>query len=174
MTRNRNVLAPALLAVGLVAAACGGSGDSSTTTVTETVPASMTSTTAAATTTTTSAAAAPTTAGADLQSLIPTPANSQRTDGPAAIQESGINKHFLVNGSPTEVMDAYKTALEGAGWTLTAETSGSGGGGGGATYTGTNGEAYGVFVGGGYGSTTDVNSCAWPAKPSNANCGGDN
>ncbi len=39
------------------------------------------------------------------------------------------------------------------------------------TYTGTNGDAYGVFVGGGYGSKTDVNSCVWPTKPSKANCG---
>jgi len=175
MARSGYVLVPALLAVGLVTAACGGSGGSGSTTVTETVSASSTSTTAAATTAT-SATAAPTTASADLQSLIPTPANSQRTDGPDGIQESGVHKHFLVSGSPTEVMDAYKTELEGAGWTLVVESEGGGGGGGGATYTGTNGDGgtYGVFVGGGYGGTTDVNSCVWPAKPSNTNCGSDN
>lgn len=71
-------------------------------------------------------------------------------------------------------MDAYKTALEGAGWSLVVQNAGGGGGGGGATYAGTNGAAYGVFVGGGYGSTTDVNSCAWPSKPSKTNCGSDN
>lgn len=173
MTRTRYMLVPVLLAVGLVAAACGASGDSSTTTVTETVS-ETTTTTSAAPTTTTSAAAAPSAAGADLQSLIPTPANSQRTDGPDGVQESGVHKHFLVSGSPAEVMDAYKSALEGAGWTVVVENAGGGGGGGGATYTGTNGDAYGVFVGGGYGSTTDVNSCAWPAKPANTNCGHDN
>jgi hypothetical protein len=41
-----------------------------------------------------------------------------------------------------------------------------GGGGGGATYTGTNGPAYGVFDGGGYEDKTWVDVCAWPAKPS--------
>jgi hypothetical protein len=64
-------------------------------------------------------------------------------------------------------MDSYKTALGGKGWSLTVENSG----GGGATYTGTNGAAYGVFSGGGYGSTTDINACAWPSKPSDTNCG---
>ena len=172
MRRNGYVLAAGLLAVGLVAAACGGSGESSTT-VTETVPASTTSTTVGATATP-SAPATTATAGADLQSLIPTPANSQRTDGPDPVQESGIHKHFVVNGSPAEVMDAYKTALEAGGWSLVVENAGGGGGGGGATYTGTNGGAYGAFVGGGYGSTTDVNSCAWPSKPSNTNCGSNN
>jgi hypothetical protein len=172
MTRNGYALATAMLAVGLAATACGNSPESSTT-VTETVPASTTSATVEASATT-SSAGAPTTASADLQSLIATPANSQRTDGPEPIQESGIHLHFLVNGAPLEVMDAYKTALEGKGWSLTVERSGGGGGGGGATYTGTNGGSYGVFVGGGYGGTTDVNSCAWPSKPSNTNCGSNN
>src|SRR4051794_39092101 len=171
MTRNGYRLAAALLAVGLVTTACGRSGDSSTT-VTETVPASTTSTTVGATPTTSSATATTITSGsADLQSLIPTPANSQRTDGPEAIKENGIHKHFLVSGSPKDVMDAYKAALEGAGWSVVVEHAGGGGGGGGATYTGTNGGAYGVFVGGGFGNTTDVNSCAWPSKPSNTNGG---
>ena len=113
---------------------------------------------------------------ADNLPAVPTPANSQRTDGPDAIADDGSHSHFLVSGSPTEVMDAYKTELEGAGWTLVVESEGGGGGGGGATYTGTNGDGgtYGVFVGGGYGGTTDVNSCVWPAKPSNTNCGSDN
>jgi hypothetical protein len=110
----------------------------------------------------------------DLQSLIATPANTQRTDGPDSIQENGIHLHFLVNGSPTDVMGAYKTALEGKSWSLVVQNSGGGGGGGGATYRGTNGNAYGVFTGGGYGSTTDVDACAWPAKPSNTNCGQSN
>ena len=175
MTRKGYAVAAALLAGGLVVAACGSSSDSGTKTVTETVSTSATSTTsstAASTTATTPSAAAPTTASADLQSLIPTPADTQRTDGPDSARENGIHLHFLVNGAPLEVMDAYKAALEGQGWSLSVERSGGGGGGGGATYTGTNGDAYGVFVGGGYGSNTDVNSCAWPSKPSKTNCGG--
>jgi hypothetical protein len=176
MARNGYVLAPALLVIGLLTAACGGSGDSGSKTVTETASASTT-TTSAAPAMTGPAMTGPAMTGAanaDLQSLIPTPASSQRTDGPEGIQENGTHKHFLVTGSPTEVMDAYKTALEGSGWTLVVENSGGGSGGGGATYTGTNGDAYGVFVGGGYANTTDVNSCAWPAKPSNTNCGSNN
>ena len=111
---------------------------------------------------------------AQLQSLIPTPANTQRTDGPASIQSDGIRMHFLVNGSPTAVLDAYKNALEGAGWTVTVANSGGWGGAGGATYTGTRGASYGVFTGGGSGGATDINACAWPSKPANTNCGGDN
>lgn len=158
----RYVLVSTCLAVGLVVAGCGGSGESRTTTVTETVSDTETST---------SASAVPTTAGTDLPSLIPVPANSQRKDGPAWIHDGGVRKHFLVTGSPTEVMDAYKTTLEDAGWTVVVESAGGGGGGGGATYTGTNGDAYGVFVGGGHADTTDVNSCVWPTRPSNTNCG---
>jgi hypothetical protein len=170
MTRKGYVFAAALLAGGLVVAACGSSSDSGTKTVTETVSTSATST--ASSTAALTTAAAPTTASADLRSLIPTPADTQRTDGPDSAPENGIHLHFLVNGAPLEVMDAYKAALEGQGWSLSVERSGGGGGGGGATYTGTNGDAYGVFVGGGYGSNTDVNSCAWPSKPSKTNCGG--
>ena len=107
----------------------------------------------------------------DLQSLIVAPANTQRTDGPDPVQENGIHEHFLVNGAPTQVMDSYRNDLQGKGWSLTVQNSSGGGGGGGATYTGTNGSAYGVFTGGGYGATTDVDACAWPSKPSNTNCG---
>ena len=41
---------------------------------------------------------------------------------------------------------------------------------GGATYTGTHGDAYGVFDGGGYQNTTYLDVCAWPSKPANPNC----
>ena len=58
-----------------------------------------------------------------LQSLIPTPANTQRTDGPSSIANNGIRMHFMVNGSPTAVLDVYKAALEGKGWTVTAASS---------------------------------------------------
>jgi hypothetical protein len=118
-------------------------------------------------------ATAPTTTGAtaNLQALIPTPANTQRTDGPDPLQDDGVHSHFLVNGSPTDVMGAYKSTLENQGWALTVESSGGGGGGGGATYTGTNGTAYGVFTGGGYGNATDIDACAWPSKHSTSKCG---
>jgi hypothetical protein len=43
--------------------------------------------------------------------------------------------------------------------------------GGGASYTGTNGTAYGVFTGGGYGNATDIDACAWPSKHSTSKCG---
>jgi hypothetical protein len=66
-------------------------------------------------------------------------------------------------------MDSYKTALEGRGWSLTVNDSG----GYGATDAGTNGSVYGVFTGGGYGATTDIDACAWPSKPSNTHCGHD-
>ena len=79
--------------------------------------------------------------------------------------------YYQVNGAPTAVLDAYKAALEAKGWDVTTiTTSGNDGGGGGATYTGTNGDAYGVFDGGGYQSTTYLDVCTWPAKPANPNC----
>jgi hypothetical protein len=54
-----------------------------------------------------------------LQSLMPAPANTQLTDGPVSIPDDGIHMHFLVNGSATEVLAAYKTALEHKGWAVT-------------------------------------------------------
>ena len=69
-------------------------------------------------------------------------------------------------------MGAYKSTLEGQGWSLTVESSGGGGGGGGATYSGTNGNAYGAFTGSGYGNATDIDACAWPSKQhSTSKCG---
>ncbi len=163
------VLSAIAISTGLVAAACSSSSQSKTATSSPTTARETSSATSSPATT---AAPATTTGGtADLQSLIVAPANTQRTDGPDPVQENGIHEHFLVNGSPVQVMDSYKTGLEGKGWSLTVQNSGGGGGGGGATYTGTNGSAYGVFTGGGYGDTTDVNACAWPSKPSNTDCG---
>src|SRR5262245_28238601 len=88
-------------------------------------------------------------APAQLQSLIPTPAQTQRTDGPDSIQADGIHLHFMVNGPTGDVLGAYKNALEGQGWTVTVVNSGGRYGGGGATYTATQGANYGVFTGGG-------------------------
>jgi hypothetical protein len=149
MSRNTYALLAAAMAIGVVASGCSSS------------PNSATKTTSPATAT-------------QLQSLIPTPANTQRTDGPASIPDNGIHMHFLVNGSSTDVLDAYKTALEGKGWVVTVVSSGGWVGAGGATYTGTKGDTYGVFSGGGSASSADVSACAWPSKPANPNCGGGN
>jgi hypothetical protein len=105
------------------------------------------------------------------ESLIPTPVNATRTDGPDSIHDNGIHLHFLVNGSPTDVMSAYKTAIQGKSWSLIVDSSSGGGAGGGATYTASNGNAFGVFTGGGYGGTTDIDACAWPSRPANTDCG---
>ncbi len=166
------VVPAALMATALLATACGNSTDSgstSTVTVTGATSASAPSSPPSAPAGAGTPPATPSTAaaGADLPSLLPAPANNQRADGPDPVGENGIHKHFLVNGAPTDVMNAYKDMLEGAGWSLTVQNSGSGG----ATYTGTNGDAYGVFTGGGYGGSTDVDACAWPTKPTNTNCG---
>lgn len=159
-TRNTYALAAVAMAVGLVASACSGSSGSGAQTTTE-----------AATTTSQATTTAAPGGGTSLQSLLPTPANSQQTKGPDNIADNGIHMNYQVNGSPSDVMDAYKAALEGKGWQVTTiVTSGNGGGGGGATYTGTNGDAYGVFDGGGFDTTTYVNVCTWPTKPANPNC----
>jgi len=110
----------------------------------------------------------------ELQPLVPTPANTQLTDGPASIPDNGIHTHFLVNGSATDVLGAYKTALEQKGWAVTVVSSENWRGAGSATYTATRGATYGVFSGGGTFERTDLNACAWPSKPSHPNCGGGN
>jgi hypothetical protein len=109
-----------------------------------------------------------------LQPLMPTPANTQLTDGPASIPDDGIHMHFMVNGSAPDVLGAYKTALEHKGWAVTVVSSEGWGDAGSASYTATHGTTYGVFSGGGFGSRTDLHACAWPSKPSNPNCGGGN
>jgi hypothetical protein len=115
MRRNAYAFVAAAMAIGLIASACSSSPNSTTKT---TSPANA----------------------AQLQSLIPIPANTQPTDGPAAIPDNGIHMHFVVNGSSsTDVLDAYKTALEGKGWVVTVVSSGGWVGAGGATYTGTHG-----------------------------------
>lgn len=148
----------AAVAVVVLAAGCGGSPNTTTASGTKTMTASVSEAT------TTSSGVT------DLRALIPTPAGAQRTGGPNALADNGIHLHFFVNGSPNDVMAAYKTALEGAHWAVTVQSSGGDGGGGGATYTGTNGAVYGVFSGGGYGANTDIDACAWPTRPANPNC----
>ena len=169
MRRSRYALAAAAMTVGLVASACNGSNSG-----TQTTGATSATSSSSAAATATSQATAATTASesAPLPSLIPTPANSQQTKGPDTIGDNGIHMYFQVNGAPTDVMNAYKTALEGKGWAVTTimTSGGEGGGGGGATYTGTHGDAYGVFDGGGYETTTYIDVCSWPSKPVNSNC----
>lgn len=166
VTRNTCALAAVAVAVGLTASACNSSSESAAQTTT---PEATTSTTTAATTTHGSATAAP--AGVDLQSLIPAPADTQQTKGPNQIADNGIHMFFQVNGAPNDVLNAYRSALEGKGWQVTTiVTSAGGSSGGGATYTGTHGDAYGVFDGGGFNTSTFIDVCTWPAKPANPNC----
>lgn len=110
--------------------------------------------------------------GGDLKSLVPAPANTTTSKGPNSIADNGIHQYFQVDGVPNEVMSAFKTALEGKGWEMSTIVSSGGGeeGGGGATYVGTNGDAYGVFDGGGFKTTTYIDVCTWPTKPADPNC----
>jgi hypothetical protein len=153
MNRNTYVVAAAAVALGLAASACTSPTDSATKTSSPAAPASISA------------------AATQLQSLIPTPVDTERTDGPGAIADNGLNLHFLVKGPSTSVMDAYKTALQGKGWTVTVVASGGWKGSGGATYTATQGDAYGVFTGGGNENDADVHACVWPSQPANPNCG---
>ena len=168
--RNTSVLGAVAIAIGLVTSACSGSSDSGTKTTTEAATSATSSSTTAATTSPSAGTATAAPGGVGLQSLIPAPPNSQQTKGPDNIADNGIHMYFQVNGSPTDVMNAYKTALEGKGWQVTTVVTSGGGGGGGATYSGTNGDAYGVFDGGGYNATTYVDVCTWPTKPANPIC----
>jgi hypothetical protein len=161
--RNAYALAAAAVTVGLIGSACNSSGSGTEATSATTATSSSTAATS------TAASAAPVDA-AQLPSLIPAPGAAVQTKGPDTLPDKGIHLYFQVNGSPADVMTAYKSALEGKGWALTAIVSSSGGGGGGATYTGTHGAAYGVFDGGGFNTTTYIDVCAWPSKPANPNC----
>lgn len=148
VTRNTCALAAVAIAVGLTSSACSSSSEPT---------AQTTHSTAAAST--------------DLQSLLPTPADTQQTKGPNQIADNGIHMFYQVNGTPNDVLDAYKSALEGKGWQVTTiVTSAGGSSGGGATYTGTHGDAYGVFDGGGFNTSTFIDVCTWPSKPANPNC----
>jgi hypothetical protein len=157
MRRGLCVAAALALAVGLTGTACSSSDSGNK---------SSSSTSAS---TSTSATAAPV-ATDQLPGLVPTPANSQGTKGPDSIADNGIHLQFTVNGAPSDVMAAYKAALKDKGWAVTTIVTSGGGGGGGATYTGTNGSAYGVFDGGGFNTSTYINVCAWPTKPAEPNC----
>ncbi|WP_233211240.1 hypothetical protein [Mycobacterium sp. shizuoka-1] len=163
-------MAAVAMAVAVTGAACSKSDSGSTA---STSP-SAASTSAASASSSPSSASTPASAapvGTDqLQSLVPTPANTQVTKGPDTLAEGGVHVFFKVDGSPNDVMTAYKAALEGKGWTVTTMVTSGGDGGGGATYTGTNGAAYGVFDGGGYNTNTYLDVCTWPTKPATPNC----
>ena len=157
MTKHTTTCLIGAWAIGLAATACSP----------------MTEKAEATTTTAPVGTSATTTAdggSAAVAALVPTPADVQQTRGPDDIADGGIHVHYQVNGSPNDVMTAYKDALQSKGWTVTTIITSGGGGGGGATYTGTHGDAYGVFDGGGYGNTTYIDVCSWPAKPANPNC----
>lgn len=153
VSRGEYVAAALAVTVVLTGTACGGS-DSGT----KASPATSSTPTGAAVD------------SGQLPALVPTPANSQPAVGPDTIADNGIHLHFQVDGAPSDVMAAYRAALEAKGWAVTTIVTSGGAGGGGATYTGINGNAYGVFDGGGFNTTTYVDVCAWPAKPANPNC----
>lgn len=167
MARVRNFSTMTAAAVALVTVGIAASGCSPTKEAASTATATTEASAEKAPATTTHAAAS-----TDLKSLVPTPANTAVTNGPDAIPNDGVHLHFQVNGAPAAVMDAFKADLKSKGWDVTTiVTSGGGaGGGGGATYTGTNGDAYGVFDGGGYDTKTFVDVCTWPTKPADPNC----
>ena len=153
------VLAAALI-LGLAASGCART--------TEAPPAATSAPPA-----TSASAAGPAPSGADdLAAMVPTPANTALAKGPDPIADNGVHRYFEVNGAPNEVMSAFKIALQGKGWELTPVSSRDGDDrdGGGATFIGTLGEAYGVFEGGGYQSTTYIDVCTWPQKPTNPDC----
>lgn len=109
-------------------------------------------------------------ANTDLATLVPPPAGATETKGPHQIDNGGIHLYYQVDGSPKDVMTAFRDALAEHGWEMTTITSGGGDHGGGATYTGTHGDAYGVFDGGGFQTTTHVDVCVWPTKPADPDC----
>ncbi|GAB1815720.1 hypothetical protein [Mycobacterium sp. MUNTM1] len=158
----RPTVCVAAVAVAMVTAACGGSPYTGMAMTTRANPTN--------TVTTIVSQAATAAAVAYLRSLIPTPATTNRTDGPDPIHDGGIRSHFFVNGSATDVMGAYKAALLRMNWTLIVDSAGAGPGGGGATYTARNGNAFGVFTGGGSGGATDIDACVWPSAPTDKDC----
>lgn len=110
------------------------------------------------------------TATADLATLVPPPAGATVTRGPDEIADGGIHLYYQVDGVPKDAMTAFRDVLAEHGWDMTTVITSGGGDGGGATYTGQHGDAYGVFDGGGFQTTTYINVCAWPAKPAEPNC----
>lgn len=150
--RSLSGLAAATLTVGVLASGCAKSAE------------------APSVSTTSSHAAHSAADGADLASLVPAPGSTTKTKGPDGIEDNGIHLFYEVAKAPTETMNDFKSALEAKGWEVTTIVSSSGGEGGGATYTGTHGDAYGVFDGGGYKGTTFIDVCTWPVKPAHPNC----
>lgn len=169
MSNSIRSVAVAAAVIGLVAGCSSGSDSGAKGSSSSASTSAAASSTASTSTASSAAAATP----AELQALVPAPAGTVQTFGPDPIADNGIHLSFKVTGGPADVVKAYKAALEGKGWAVTTIVSNDGGssGGGGATYTGTHGNNYGVFDGGGFGTETFFNVCAWPAKPAQPNCG---
>lgn len=161
MIRTCSILV-ATVALGATLSGCSKTTESTTATSSQAASSQAASSSASPS----QATAAP---GGDLMSLLPTPAGAT-AKGPDSIADNGIHVHYQVSGAPTEVMESFKKSLEGKGWDIATVVTSGGGYGGGATYTGTNGAAYGVFDGGGPSGTTYIDVCTWAAKPANPNC----
>jgi hypothetical protein len=152
----RPTMCVAAAAAAVVTAACGGSPYVGLSTITR----------GPDTTTVTSLVAQASAADAYLRGLVPTPATTNRTDGPDSIHDGGIHLHFWAAGSPADVLGAYKAALLDGHWTLIVDSSS----GRGTTYTARNGNTFGVFTGGGFGGATDIDACVWPSAPADKDC----
>jgi predicted RNA-binding protein with PUA-like domain len=114
--------------------------------------------------------------GGSLMAGVPEPAGAafQAED---AIQEGGRHRFHTSSDSPGSIVSAYEAALKSAGWNVVS--SGGGGDpfglfGGGAGLTATNGSRYLKFNAGGPAGSTFIDTCVWPAKPGNDNCGQNN
>lgn len=157
--RRSGTLMVAALTLGLVASGCSRTA--------EAPPAA----TSVSPTATSASPAAQAPAGApDVASLVPVPAGTEKQRGPEPIADNGTHQYFEVAGAPEATMNAFKTALQAKGWTVATVGSSEHGEGGGATFTGTLADAYGVFKGGGYQSTTYIDVCVWPSKPAKPDC----
>jgi hypothetical protein len=114
-------------------------------------------------------------AGGDLLAGVPEPANAV-FKAEDAIQEGGRHFFYTSGASPSDVVGAYQSALEAAGWNIIS--SGGGGDpfgfGGGAGLTASDGTRYLKFNAGGPAGQTFIDACVWPAQPSNDNCGQNN
>jgi hypothetical protein len=111
--------------------------------------------------------------GEALLSGVPEVANAtfQAED---AIQEGGRHFYYTSAGEPGDIVSDYGKALEAAGWEIVS----SGGGGdpfglfaSGAGLTATDGTRYLKLGAGGPKGQVHIDSCVWPTKPSDDDCG---
>lgn len=160
------------VAMALFAAGCSSSSDSSSSDTT-TPTTQATPTTAASPTT--AAGATPTTAAAstDPMSGVPAPAGATQINQDQ-LAGGGVHTAYTTTEAPAQVVSAYQTVLQGAGWTV--QNSGGGGSayGGNAGLTATEGARHLSLEAGGPTGQTFVDLCVWTSKPSNNSCGSDN